>query len=270
MYRIKVLFVSLLAVFAVSSVVAASASAALEGPWYKQVKGGKQIKLELNKEQPIKSENEGSFTLRGKLSSSAVVIKCETAKSTGNIWNGLLQGEDNATVEFGTCTIAKAIACVGAKVEVVPSKVFSELQWKYAGNTNELKEVGQQKIYNVFAPTEEPITGRPIFTKVNILKANCETINGEFPVEAAGTPATFVDQNGTSHKIVWGTAAVTTPQNTDAVINRLTWASPNVTELHHQGTQTKAKLLFGGSAAELEGTLKVELNAGEEFGVSNL
>lgn len=269
MYRIKVLLVSLLAVFAVSSVVAASASAALEGPWYKQVKG-KQIKLERNKEQPIKSENEGSFKLKGKLVGSAVVIECATAKSTGNIWNGLLQGEDNATVEFGTCTIGKAIVCVGAPVEVTPSKVFSELQWKYAGNTNELKEVGQQKIYNVFAPTAEPVAGKATFTKVNILKANCETINGEFPVEAAGTLATFVDQNGTSHKIVWGTAAVASPQNTDVVTNRLTWASPNVTELHHQGTQTKAKLLFGGAAAELEGTLRVELNSGEEFGVSNL
>jgi hypothetical protein len=80
----------------------------------------------------------------------------------------------------------------------------------------------------------------------------------------------FVDQNGESHRIAWGMGPVVEPQNTDVVTNHLTWAFPNVTELHSQGTQTKAKLSFGGAPLELEGKIKVELNGGEAFGVFNL
>jgi hypothetical protein len=228
--------------------------------------GGQSTLWPENETHEIKAENEGVFTLKGKISGSAVVFKCESAKAKGNIWDGSFQGEDLAKIEFGNCTISKAITCIGAKIEITPAEVYSELQWKYAGNTNELKEVGQQKIYDVLAPTAVPVEGKQTLDKVTIKKEACETINGEFPIEAVGTPATFVDQSGVGHKIIWGTAPLVEPQNTGETTNHLTWASPNITQLHHQGTQTKARLLFGGVQAELEGKLKVELNSAEAFG----
>jgi hypothetical protein len=277
MSRVKILVLSLLAVCAVSSVVVATASAALQGPWYRhpEAKGSqKQIKYPYNEEQPFVAENEGAFTLKGKILGTRVVISCAKAASSGNIWDGLQQGEDNAKVEFTECTISEAVLCKGAKVLVSPAEVYSELQWKYAGTQKELTEVGQQKIYDVFAPTKEPEqkegVARAVFTEIEIPEKECKTLHGIFPVEAAGSLATFQDQHQVSHKIVWGTAAQVEPQNEDVVVGRLTWKIPNVTGLHHQESQTKAKLLFASEPAELEGTLKVALVSEEPFGAYNI
>ena len=263
MNRIRLLFLSLLAVFAVGSVTAATASAELQGPWWKQVKGGKQIKLELNKEQPTKSINEGAFTLKSKLLSLKSVIKCETAEDTGFIWNGLHQGEDESLVKFSKCVMVEPCKEV---VEVEPTKVFTELMWKYRGETKELKEVGQQKIYDVFAPSTEPKEGKALFTIIRVPAGTCV---GEFPVNAVGTPAIFIDQHGVEHKIVWGTAALVEPQNEDAVAVHLNWIDPNVTKLHHQEKAIEAKLALGPEPAELQGRIKLEENTAEPFGAFN-
>ncbi len=260
MNRIRMLFLSLLAVFAVSSVISATASAELQGPWWKQVKKGVQIKLELNKEQAVKGVNEGSFTLKSKLLGLKAVIKCETVLSEGNIWNGLHQGEDNAEVKFTKCVIIEP--CKEEAI-VEPSKTFTELMWKYRGETKELNEVGAQKIYDVFAPTAEPKEGKALFTIIKIPAGSCK---GEFPVNAVGTPATFIDQNRVEHKIVWGTAALVEPQNEDAVAGHLNWIDPNVTKLHHQEKEIVAKLTLGPEPAELQGKVKVEENSAEPFG----
>jgi hypothetical protein len=57
------------------------------------------------------------------------------------------------------------------------------LQWKYAGTQKELTEVGQQKIYDVFAPTGEPEqkelskgekVARAVFTEIEIPEKNAK------------------------------------------------------------------------------------------------
>jgi hypothetical protein len=271
MHRLKVLIVSLLAVFAVSSVVVATASAAVAGPWWKHIENSKQVKFVENKEQPLKATNAGlgNFKLKSKtVLLGTVLIECKKVTSTGNLWNGAFQGEDESVVVFEECEAKSSLTGVCKGVTVESSKVYSELMWKYRGETKELKEAGgQQKIYDAFAPTEEPKEGKARFTTIT-LPAGC-TGAGNYTVTAVGTEATFVDQFLGKHLIVWGTAAQVEPQNEDATKGFLTWNIPNVTKLHHQEKEVVAKLQFAGQPAELEGKLAVELNNGEKFGAFN-
>jgi hypothetical protein len=271
MYRMKVMLVSLLAVFAVSSVVVSTASAALTGPWWKHIENSKQVKFVENKEQPLKASNAGlgNFKLKSKtVLLGTVLIECQKATSTGFLWNGALQGEDESLVIFEECEAKGSLTGVCKGVIVENSKVYSELMWKYRGEAKELTEAGgQQKIFDAFAPTEPPTEGKAKFTTIT-LPAGC-TGAGNYIVTAVGTEATFVDQKPTSHQIVWGTAAQVEPQNEDVTKGFLTWNTPNVTKLHHQEKEIVAKLQFAGQPAELEGKLAVELNNSEVFGAFN-
>ncbi len=272
MSRIKVLIVSLLALCAVGSVAAATASAELQGPWWRhpEAKGSqKQVKWPENEEQAIKATNAGlgNFKLRGKLIGEKVLIECTTVTGKGWLWNGLHQGENEGEpVNFTGCTAASVLIgkCVA---EVEPVHAYSELMWKYRGESKELKEAGgQQKIYDAFGVAENK-AGKFIFTLIKI-PAPC-AVTGEFPVEAAGTEQTFLDQHQGEHKIRWGTAPLVEPQNQDAKQGFLNWIIPNQTKLHHQEKEVIAKLEFGGAPAELEGKLAVELNSEEPFGAYN-
>lgn len=271
MSRIRVLFLSLLAVFAVSSVVVATASGALTGPWWKHIENSNQVKYVENKEQPLKATNAGlgNFKLKSKtVLLGTVLIECQKATSKGFLWNGAFQGEDESVVAFEECESKGSLTGVCKGVTVESSKVYSELMWKYRGETKELKEAGgQQKIFDVFAPTAEPKEGKAIFTTIT-LPAGC-TGAGPYTVTANGSEATFVDQLLGKHLIVWGTAAQVEPQNEDVTKGFLTWNIPNVMKLHHQEKEVLAKLQFAGSPAELEGKLAVELNNGEKFGAFN-
>jgi len=279
------MLLSLMAMLAVCSVVSATASAALEGPWYRhpEAEGSqKQVKWPKNEEQPFKAktaEVQGlqtkGFVLRGKIAGVAVTIKCAVAESTGKLWNGLDQGEDEAEVKFTECITNTPVCPPQTAVTVAPAKTYSELQWKYAGAQKELTEAGgqQQKIYDVFAPTEPPKQNakgeaRAVFTEIT-LPETCKIKPLVFTVEAAGSVNIFQTQKQEILNIIWGTAAQVEPQNEDVKMGRVTWRFPNVTELHHHGEQTKAMLLFAGSKAELEGSYNIELNSGEKFGVYN-
>lgn len=272
MFRFKVLLLSLLAVMAVGSVASTVASAALEGPWWRHPEGGKQVKWKLNEEHEVKSINEGGFQLKSIIAGSPATIQCNSAKDKGNIWNGLHQGEDNTEVTWGECSLLEPCKVTG--VTVGETKAFTELMWKYRGEAKELTEVGQQKIYDTFAPTgtpEEVGAGKgefqAPFTKINIPVGTVCT--GTLTVFARGPRTTFIDQNNEEHAIVWGTAALVEPQNADATAGHLTWLDPNIKELHHQATVIKPRLFLGTNPAELQGKIKVELTAGGEFGAFN-
>ncbi len=278
MQRTKIMLLGLLAVMALSSVVSATASAAPVGPWFRTPEAGgnqKQVKIGYNQEKEIKAKNVAgtAFTLKGKIAGVTGLIICNKVSAAGNIWNGLFQGEDNTEVKFTECS-TKLCPPEDGEVIVEAVKAFSELQWKYAGNQKELTVEGkenQQKIYDVFAPTEEPVQKgtvlRSVFTNIT-LPEKC--IKSEkLPVEAVGSEANFIDQHQVGHRIVWGTAAQVEPQNEDVKAGLLTWKFPNVTELHHQGGQTKAKLQLAGAPAELEGSIEVERNNGELYGAYN-
>jgi hypothetical protein len=268
MSRIKVLFLSLLAVFAVSSVASATASAELNGPWWKHLNAKlEQVKFHENEEQALKVKNVANFKLVGTLLGEKVLIECTAVNGSGWLWNGLHQGEDEGTeVRFENC-IVKTLTLGECKATVEPLKhVYSELMWKYRGEAKELKEAGQQKIYDAFG-IEANGAGKFIFTIITTV-APCPIVE-KFPVTAAGTEQHFIDQHEVAHQIKWGTAPVVEPQNEDVTKGFLTWTIPNVTRLHHQEKEVIAKLEFGGRPAELEGKLAVELNNGEKFGAFN-
>jgi hypothetical protein len=271
MSRIRVVFFSLLAVFAASSVVSASASAEVNGPWWKHLNGlSEQVKFPENEERQLKVKNEGNFKLRGTLLGEKVLIECTAVKGNGWLWNGLHQGEDESEeVKFENC-ISKTLSLGECNVVVAPLvHAYSELMWKYRGVKPELTEAPkttQQKIYDPFG-VEANKEGKYVFTTVTTLKP-CAIVE-TFPVTAAGSPAEFVDQHGVTHQIKWGTAPLVEPQNEDKQKGSLTWTIPNQRKLHHQEKEVIAKLEFAGLPAELEGKLAVELNNSEVFGAFN-
>jgi hypothetical protein len=273
MSRMKALLLGLMAVMALSSVVSATASAELNGPWWKQEEGGAQFKLPQNKERQVKSINQTPFELRSNILGIKIIIKCNSVLDTGTIWNGLHQGEDETEAKFTQCSFAEPAKCneANTKIEVLPVRAYTELMWKYAGqkgNEKELHEIGQQKIFDVFAPTEAPTAGKAIYTKIEIENAGA-ACKGKFPVSATGTEQKFIDQNQVEHNIVWGTAAEVTPQNADLQVGTLKWTYPNVKTLHHQEKEVTAKLEFGAQPAELQGIIKVQENSMVPFGAWN-
>jgi hypothetical protein len=263
-FCMKRLSFGLMAILIASSVVSATASAELNGPWWKQLKKGVQIKLERNKELEVKGENEGAGTLKATLLNLPTVIKCNKVVSKGFIWNGLHQGEAESSADLTECEMTEP--CKGS-VTVSETKGYGELMWKYQGNKEELSKVGQQKIYIVGAPTSEPKEGKATIT--TFIGPKGTLCSGTFNVNAVGTPATFVDQHEVKHNIQWGTAALVEPQNEDVVTGRLNSIDPNIIKLHHQETPIEAKFEFAGNPAELQGKMKVEANSGEALGAFN-
>jgi len=272
MLRIRAILLGLLAMLAVSAVSSATASAAEpQGPWYRHLVGGQQVKLPQFKEWQVKSVNQSPFILKGEVGGTRINIECKSVESHGWIWNGAHQGQDQVKTGFGQCALTTPVTC---PVTVGETKTYSELMWKYKGVAEELKEPagGQQKIYNVFAPEEEAVEKagefRSVYTRITLPK-ECGALVGTFAVEAAGTHAEFVDQHQVPHKVVWGTAAFVAPQNYDLEVGELVWNDPNVTWLHHQGGAVTARLLFSGAPAELQGQLGVRGQEGERLGAFN-
>jgi hypothetical protein len=273
MPRLRILLLGLLAMLAMSAVSSATASATeLQGPWWRHPESSKQVKWPENEEHAITASNTGlgNFRLvsKGNAVLGNVTIECKKVTSTGNIWNGLHQGEDNANALFEECESIGTVSGKCPNVKVGEVKAYSELMWKYRGEAKELKEPGQQKIYDVFAPTTEPKGGKAPYTVITFPEG-CVGHGTLFEVTATGSEATFIDQHQEPHPIVWGTAALVEPQNADVTKGFLHWIIPNVTKLHHQEKEVVAKLEFGGKPAELEGTLAVELTAGGMFGAYN-
>ena len=278
MSRLRMIVVGLLAVLTVGAVVASAASGAVQGPWWMKLEAGKQVKIEPGKHLQIKSFNEGAFLLKSKVSLMAVTIECRKVENKGFIWNGPHTGRDEAEVIFTNCFMVTP--CAGLPITVAPTKTRTELMWKYQGVSKELEEAGgSQKIYDVFAPEEEPVEFeagkfRAKFTTITV-PPEAEGIKcavaAEYPVYARGTVYNnWEDQNGTKHKVIWGTAALVEPQNMDVKTGKLKWELPNVKKLHVEGVEEEAKLQLGNEPAELSGTVKVEATTGGiEFGAWN-
>jgi hypothetical protein len=265
MSGIRIMLLSLLSVVALGS-AASTAAAELNGPSWRhpEAKGSqKQVKYPLNETELTRIENEGPFFFKSKALGIPLTFECKSLTSNNaGIFNGPHQGKGASVIEVKGCFLLKL--CPEVEVEVEPLRVYSELQWKYAGDQKELKEAGQQKIYDVFIPLQEGSTST-LFTTITI-PAACKSVSGEFNVEATGSPTLFVDENQHSRESVLGPAAQVEPQGRAQKILRLNWASPNVTELHHKTIQTKAGLTFAGNPMELEGKLKLERINEEEFG----
>jgi hypothetical protein len=129
MKRIRIIGACLVAVFAMSAIVASAASAA---PTWK-IEG-----KEFTGEEEISSTG-GPFTLT--VPKLGVAIKCEKETDSGTIFS---KNKDEAKIEFTKCVVEKAANCT------VKEPITSEV------NTA-LTEVSG-KVYDKFTPKKEPFT----------------------------------------------------------------------------------------------------------------
>ncbi len=271
----KIMLLGLLAMLALSSVAASTASAELQGPWWRHLNANnEQVLYPENEEKQIKSVNQSPFILKSSIGKEPITIECKSVASDGWIWNGAHQGEDQVKTAYGQCSVTSPVKCPATVGE---TKTYSELMWKYqGGGEKELNEAGQQKIYDVFAPEtttlkEEEPAGKGIFRglfSVITLPKECGVFVGPHNVEAVGKKSPFITQQGVKREVVWGTAAFVAPQNYDLLVGELVWNDPNVTWLHHQGTIVTAQLQLGNAPAELQGQLGVRRQE-EKFGAFN-
>jgi len=268
MSRIKILLSSLLALMVVGSVASATASAELNGPWWRHPMLGQQVKFPQNKTQQVKGINAGGFEIK----TENVAFFCGEALLEGVIWNGAHQGQDQAKLHLLKCRVTRPVPCEFTPVKISQAKVYTELMWKYHGQPTELHEAGgQQKIYDAFAPTAQPNQeGRAPFVTIAI-PPGC-FLPEQLTLWAKGSSAQYEDAQQGTHPIVWGTAAEVAPQNQDSPALLLKWADPNVEFLHHQEKPVKAELQLEDEVgvfekANLQGGLRIERQQGqEEFG----
>jgi hypothetical protein len=254
---------SLLAVTVVSATTAATASAELNGPWWKHRGKVPQEKLPTEMHFGVRIESNEFLKIHFKVLGEPVTVECKVrAESNAIVWNGLHQGQDSAQLVFENCKIPGQTCAV----TVASVKVFTELMWKYQKKLDELHTNKGQEIYDSFAPLQTPKNGRALFLTIKI-PAGCHPV-GEFQVEAAGTEQ-LIENQGPKQPVVWGTAGRTEPENVCARPLILKWTIPNQTSLHHKETPIEARLLHGGEPVELEGQLRVELTNGEELGAFN-
>jgi DsbC/DsbD-like thiol-disulfide interchange protein len=105
MKRTKVLGLCLVAVFAMSGLVAAQASA-MEFAWH--VNGSK---LEAGKEKALTSKAKGAQVLKTAVIGIKVEISCAEASTAGAKIIGGIPGTSTETVEYKGCTVAKPSGC---------------------------------------------------------------------------------------------------------------------------------------------------------------
>lgn len=279
MPRMRTVLTGLLIVLATGSMAVCAASAAVQGPFWMEKERTGQVKIEPKDHLQIKGQNKGTFLLKSKIVAIPVFFECRNVENKGSIWNGPHAGRGEATVKWTECFVSTSTPiCKGFPVEVGAIKVRTQLMWKYKGSIGELGEAGgQQKIYDVFAPTaaiEEFEMGqfRAFFTFIEIPREvagmKC-AIGGVFALYARGKryPG-WENQEGTKQEVQWGTAAQVEPQNMDAKSGTLKWVFPNAPELHVEGGEQEAVLRLEGAPAELQGTIQVEAGM-PEFGAWN-
>jgi hypothetical protein len=271
MSLMKTLLSSLLAMLALGSMASATASAELNGPWWRHPELGQQVKFPQNQTQQVKGINAGGFEIK----TANVAFFCGEALLEGAIWNGAHQGQDQAKLQLLKCRVTKPVPCENTPVKVGQIKVYTELMWKYQGAPVELTEPGgQQKIYDAFAPTAQPNKeGRAALTTIAI-PPGC-FVPEQLTLWAKGSLAQYEDSQQGTHSIVWGTAAEVEPQNQDSPALRLKWTDPNVKFLHHQEKPVKVELQLEDETgffeeANLQGALRIERQQGQgEFGAFN-
>lgn len=271
MYRMRILLLSSLAVFALSSMISATASAELQGPWWMKLEGGKQVKIEQKSELQIKSDNNLNQVLTpfNIISVGNKHVECQVVLNKGWLWNGeqAHQGLNEESIQFNICTFKEPGCVITRPVTLSQAKVRTELMWKYRGEKKELEEVGTQTIHDVFGPSEPPekfVGGlRARFLTVTVpAEGGCEARSiGLF---ATGTKTEWENQQHAKFETIWGTAPQVEPKNIDEKFVTLKWVRPNVKWLHHKGVEVNARLALGEEEAEIQGKIYLE----EEFGLT--
>jgi len=226
---------SLLAVLAAGSAMSTTASAASKGPFWHV----NNAKLALGVQEAFTAK--GHLVLDGILLKEKVEIECQL-KGTGSIDNNQAQGKAQTLTEFVECILVKP-QIAGCVVTVTSPETRSELAYK--GKEGE----AGQKMVLLFAPKKGNI-----FSEINLVE-KCGVLNKK---------GNKVETNAAQG---WGTAALLSPEGSEALAGELIWQKPNITEAHHQGVNVSVGLKFANEPAQLQSKLvKVTLNSGHTFG----
>jgi len=228
MKRIGIAGLALVAVLAMSTVAAASASA---GPIWK-VEG---LKLEAGLKS-VKSKSTGNFVLKSKfLGVTNIVITCTKEQDTGTIIGGE-PGTGTSIVEYTGCS-AGGLCTVS---EPIKTEASTELVYLLSG--------GKKYIANLFTPKSGSV-----FTELK-----CGSITFELGGEIVGELL-----NASKSKIEKGNAT----EETEAAKGFVNFAGASSESYENSAGETKtAELKFEGNPATLEGQDEVVLTSGEYYG----
>ena len=263
--RIRVLLVSLLAVFAIGAVAAGSASGAVRvwkscekvtagtGQFEKNTCEGaagtkewKIVELIAGKTKAVTTLKNTPYTLKSAVGGAEVLIKCTTEKGEVEKINGGAPGTDEAkTLKFSGCVVEKPLKCVVRSSEPLGEVGTIE--------TKELKSVlvenpTKTKVEELFEP--KAIGGNFVVVEFkNKGLEECVLKNKVFPIE--GTVVAEI-----SNSKVFQIKATITAE-----------ATGSKKYINAAGEEKEAKLSLGPlNPATLKGTTEVELVSKEAFG----
>jgi hypothetical protein len=256
MPRIRLILLTLFAVLAVSS-VAASGAFADDGDEYAWHTGAGGVHLKKTESKKIvgKLMAGTALVLEGTVGATAVEIECKKiTTSAANIKGNegaKTAGTDEATIAFEECKLVGSPLCT---ITVANAEVNSEIvEIKSRAKEDEVPpgtETGLDLVGILFTPKGTN------FTTITSQGAECAIKFTERPVTG-------------------NTVAEVSPEEVLSKVVKLIWKdSNNVTCIHKVGhaeangtcgTAGAVGLKFAGNAAELIGTVEVELQSGEVF-----
>ena len=257
--RLRVLLVSMLAVFAISAVASASASA--HRVW--TVKGAI---LATGVPKTFSITKSGSFILTA--GTEKITCTEEMLEGSGEIENVLVEGKgptgkDRATVKFKKCTASKAGCTVVEPIIVKGTTVLAE----QVLTKKQEEEKVKPKIYDVFLPEAgKELTPAEITTfeakEKGLATKEQEKLHPYTKIEQTGTgcvAVTTVEGDGVAAEIV--------PEG-EATSHELNFPATPITPVKlWNGLTITLKLKAFGVAAKEVGKLTIALTTGEAFGV---
>jgi hypothetical protein len=244
MKRTQTMGLAILAIFAMSAVVASGAQAATEGPFYKvatsRAFGSKEIKAEATKSFVLKTPTAGVT-----ITCTALKVKAGATIKESTVGNA---GTSSETIEYSGCTggSAEGGTCKPAGGAITTEPVTNTLGYSTATRTGAIEIL--------FKPT----TGST-FAKIKFEGTKCF-------LESTTVTGTVVGTAETSTEKVVEVGA-NEVEEASGLISFTTAAKTIWTESGKELTETKAKVTAYGDNSTLEGVSKVTLASGEKFGI---
>jgi hypothetical protein len=155
--RTRLVLAGLVALLALSSVMAAPVSASPGPFWHQRPAGttGNGVKITQSAQEKFLSKGGTSVLTTG--GAVNITITCAEVQNKGTIWNNKLQGQGKLQVQFTKCkTIGNGAGCTVA--EPIKFSTYFHLAWKWNGEAKQLEQGNQealgQKVDILFTPKE--------------------------------------------------------------------------------------------------------------------
>jgi hypothetical protein len=180
--RTRLVLAGLVALLALSSVMAAPVSAHPGPFWRQRAVGTTGNGVKITRAAQEKFQSKGKLSILS-VAGGAVKVECLEAQDKGTIWNNNFQGQGKAYVEFHhNCkVIGNGEKC--KVVEPIRFSAFFHLAWKWDGSAKQLEQGNQQELGQkpdlIFTHSE--VEGGPISKTENFVTIEfkeCELING--------------------------------------------------------------------------------------------